>query len=368
MIETCLPRNVSRSSARGSSEPPVAFELSRRGAHVTVLDSRTLAAGATQASAGLLAPYTEAHGGGRAVRSHRPRAGRLRRVRRGRPRREPVGSSTVAPARWKWRTRRSGWTNCARVSVEPWAARAGLEWLDAAGLRARAPTSVRMQQGGCGAPLTDTWRSRRLWMRSPTPPADPATEFQFAREVDRAIEPSTGTVRVVAAVESQTFDRVVLCAGAWTPALDPLGHDEGTHHADPRSARATGRATASSSRTPLGRILLHRPLGGRNATGRRDLGGCGVRRACDAGRRSADCWWRREELVPALASASFQGVRVGLRPGTADGLPILGPSPDPRILYAAGHFRNGILLAPLTAQLIANYVFAGAVDPAFSAA
>jgi glycine oxidase len=72
-------------------------------------------------------------------------------------------------------------------------------------------------------------------------------------------------------------------------------------------------------------------------------------------------------LVPALGSASFVDVRVGLRPATDDGLPILGPSADPRVIYAAGHFRNGILLAPLTAELIADHVFENRRDPAFSA-
>jgi glycine/D-amino acid oxidase-like deaminating enzyme len=42
----------------------VAFELARRGADVTVFDGRRIGGGATQASAGILAPYTAAHGGG----------------------------------------------------------------------------------------------------------------------------------------------------------------------------------------------------------------------------------------------------------------------------------------------------------------
>ena len=70
-------------------------------------------------------------------------------------------------------------------------------------------------------------------------------------------------------------------------------------------------------------------------------------------------------LVPALAAATFSEVLVGLRPGCVDGMPILGPVRDPRVIYAAGHYRNGILLAPLTARLIADYVFANAVDPSF---
>lgn len=61
------------------------------------------------------------------------------------------------------------------------------------------------------------------------------------------------------------------------------------------------------------------------------------------------------ETVPALADAPLEETWVGLRPGTPDDLPILGP--DPRVqglFYATGHFRNGILLAPITAEVIAD--------------
>ncbi len=59
------------------------------------------------------------------------------------------------------------------------------------------------------------------------------------------------------------------------------------------------------------------------------------------------------KLLPALAHADFLESWSGLRPATADGLPILGPAPrQPRYLLATGHFRNGILLAPATALVI----------------
>jgi glycine oxidase len=59
------------------------------------------------------------------------------------------------------------------------------------------------------------------------------------------------------------------------------------------------------------------------------------------------------EAVPMLAEAPLLGSWSGLRPGTPDGLPILGPDPNvDGLFYATGHYRNGILLAPLTARLI----------------
>ncbi len=60
-------------------------------------------------------------------------------------------------------------------------------------------------------------------------------------------------------------------------------------------------------------------------------------------------------LVPTLARADEVRTWSGLRPMTLDGLPIIGRDPDvPRIVYATGHSRNGILLAPLTGEVVAD--------------
>jgi glycine oxidase len=62
-------------------------------------------------------------------------------------------------------------------------------------------------------------------------------------------------------------------------------------------------------------------------------------------------------LVPMLANAPVIETWAGLRPGTADDLPILGEDPHaPGVYYATGHYRNGILLAPITADVIAAAV------------
>ena len=63
------------------------------------------------------------------------------------------------------------------------------------------------------------------------------------------------------------------------------------------------------------------------------------------------------DLLPATATAAFLEVRVGLRPKTPDELPIIGPSSTMRhVFHATGHYRNGILLTPLTAKLIGDLV------------
>ncbi|MEN0013857.1 MAG: FAD-dependent oxidoreductase, partial [Solirubrobacteraceae bacterium] len=71
------------------------------------------------------------------------------------------------------------------------------------------------------------------------------------------------------------------------------------------------------------------------------------------------------EVVPAAREFVVEELLAGLRPATASGDPLIGPAPgDPagdgaRVLYAIGHYRNGILLAPATAQRIAALVLGG---------
>lgn len=58
--------------------------------------------------------------------------------------------------------------------------------------------------------------------------------------------------------------------------------------------------------------------------------------------------------IPELASAPIIESWAGLRPGTPDDLPILGATDTPGVFIASGHFRNGILLAPVTAKIMAD--------------
>jgi glycine oxidase len=65
------------------------------------------------------------------------------------------------------------------------------------------------------------------------------------------------------------------------------------------------------------------------------------------------------ELVPDLAQAEVLEMWSGLRPGTPDDLPIIGPTEIDGLLIATGHYRNGILLAPVTARLISDLILRG---------
>jgi glycine oxidase len=71
----------------------------------------------------------------------------------------------------------------------------------------------------------------------------------------------------------------------------------------------------------------------------------------------SDVAQRTFEISPQLRSATFIGAWAGLRPGTPDDMPIIGAlNALPNLVVASGHFRNGILLAPITAELVRQIV------------
>jgi glycine oxidase len=68
------------------------------------------------------------------------------------------------------------------------------------------------------------------------------------------------------------------------------------------------------------------------------------------------------EIVPGVSELEIQELSVGLRPCTPDNAPAIGPGTLEGLTWATGHYRNGILLAPLTAELVAG-VLEGAGAP-----
>ena len=73
------------------------------------------------------------------------------------------------------------------------------------------------------------------------------------------------------------------------------------------------------------------------------------------------------ELVPGVSELQIEELCVGLRPGTPDNLPVIGCGAIEGLMWATGHYRNGILLAPLTAELVAG-ALAGESSATFPAA
>ena len=342
----------------------VAFELARGGAEVTVYDGRRIAGGATQASAGILAPYTEAHEGGAlfdlTVRGLHVYDTFVERVR---------GTS-----RCPFEYRRAGTLeiaeDAARASelqgrlTETWASAVGLEWLDAGSLRAAAPCVAPTAVGA----LRCATHGHVAVPAFTTAIADAArilgARTELGAPVTR-IELSARDVVVHTASDAAVYSRVVLCSGAWTPSIDPTGRTRDRIR-PVRGQLVRLFSPEADVRTVLwGRSCYIVPWedGTLLVGATSEEVGFDDRPTAEGVRQLLAA---AEALVPCLESAVFLDVLVGLRPASTCGLPVLGPSSDPRVLHAAGHFRNGILLAPLTAELLANYVFRGARDPAFS--
>ena len=74
------------------------------------------------------------------------------------------------------------------------------------------------------------------------------------------------------------------------------------------------------------------------------------------------------EVVPGVSELKIEELCVGLRPGTPDNAPAIGPGALEGLTWATGHHRNGILLAPLTAQLVAQLLAGERRDEALMAA
>jgi glycine oxidase len=72
-------------------------------------------------------------------------------------------------------------------------------------------------------------------------------------------------------------------------------------------------------------------------------------------------------LVPGITELEFADAVAGLRPGTPDNAPIIGLSDLPGLVLATGHFRAGVLLAPVTADTVAGFLSTGVPDPLWRA-
>jgi glycine oxidase len=165
--------------------------------------------------------------------------------------------------------------------------------------------------------------------------------------------------------ESVAAERVVLAAGPWSGRIGGL----------PPSARVPVRPVRGQIlrlRDPAGPGLLRRVLrfDGGYVVPREDGGyvlGATVEERGFALAPTAGGVYEllrdAHELVPGISELEIEELSVGLRPGTPDNAPAIGPGALEGLVWATGHYRNGILLAPLTAELVAG-VLAGEHAPA----
>jgi len=172
-------------------------------------------------------------------------------------------------------------------------------------------------------------------------------------------------VRAGEAGEEICGDAVVLASGAWSGRTEWL-----PEHARPRVRPVKGQVAELRGRegaAPCARILaseriylVPRP------DGRLIAGATTEEQGFDTTLLAGGLHELLREayrLLPDVAEMEFVGVTAGLRPGTPDNLPFVGPGAVEGLVLATGHYRNGILLAPLTAEAIAAHL-AGEPMPA----
>jgi len=329
-------------------------ELARRGARVRLIEARTVAAGATRASAGILAPYIEGHERG------------------------PLFDLTLRSLALYDRFITSV-TADSTVTVDY--RRCGSLEIPADDDAADEMRCAAQQLAGTELQWLTADEARRLERGLP------------ATIPGALLSPMHGYVAVPELIEALVWSALrhdaEIETGRRIVAIDPAGagvtvrDDEGNSWQAPHVVVAAGSWTdeirlpetpASAVRPVRGQLIrltwnappLSHVIWGRDCyvvpwQDGTVLVGATVEevgfdeRTTAAGVRDlleAVC-----ELLPEAWGATFVDARAGLRPASADGLPVVGRSSTvPGLLYATGHFRNGILLAPLTASLVADLI------------
>lgn len=160
-------------------------------------------------------------------------------------------------------------------------------------------------------------------------------------------------------------DVVVLAAGAGSARIGP---------GDPASARVTPVRGQVLALEHGGLSFVQRPVRTPNLwvvphnDGRLSIGGTFEDAGFDAAPKAwavAQLLEAAERLLPGVRELPFREASAGLRPGSPDGLPMMGPSPSLQgLMLATGHYREGILLAPVTAALLADLILRDTCAPA----
>ena len=334
-----------------------AYELAKVGCAVTLLERATPGAEASGAAAGLLAPLGDSSETFRdlAMASWRLYPGVVRELRdRTGIDVEHVTRGTIYPL----------YTADDVRAAEERARRAeeldlGVEAWDRGDVQAHEP-ALATKVGGAMFVRGDHWvNNQRLVVAYAQAAVAAGVALITGCAVSRVIVEDGHARGVVAEGERYEADVVVLAAGAWTAAL--AASFGARLPVEPRR----GQMAALTHIPPVLRHVIHgedvylvpRPSGELliGATVER----VGFQRAVTA-LGIAGLLQAAIDLVPALGGLPISRTWFGFRPWAPDSMPILGPWPGVDGLWVAtAHFRNGILLAPITAKVMTEWIVTG---------
>jgi len=242
-----------------------------------------------------------------------------------------------------------------------------LEWLSAAATRAREPHLAGKIAGALFSPEDHQVDNRKL-VQALRVAAEAAGATICEHRPVKEIVVQGGRAKGVL-LQDQTVaaaDIVVLAAGAWSRGIAGLPPDGRPPVRPLKGQMLTLRMDAAA---PLISHVVWAP--GAYMVPRRDgrliVGATVEEKGFDetitAGGVLAllEAAWR---AVPAVEEPPIEEMCVGHRPGSRDDAPILGRGPLEGLFYATGHHRNGILLAPVTADAMARLILDDMVEPA----
>ena len=332
----------------------VAWRLQQAGARCTVLERSIPGAEASSAAGGILAPQAEADGPGPflelclASRARYPAFVReLREASDVDVAFRPCGVLGVRfdEAGMEEALKRIGWQRARGLEAS---------WLEPDAARALEPELSAEIRGAAHFP-GDAVVDNRLLVSALTISAARAGARFVTSQVHGVVERGGRAVGVATDQGELRGDAVVVAAGAWT-ALVPgaLG--------SPGAVRpARGQMVMVRTRVPICRHVVFGAHGYAvpRTDGRVLLGStmefAGFEKQVTAGGLAAVLGVGLR-LFPGLAGAPVIETWAGFRPHTPDGLPVLGPAPLPGLFLASGHFRNGILLTPITANVLTDTI------------
>jgi glycine oxidase len=226
------------------------------------------------------------------------------------------------------------------------------EWLTPSRCRALEPGLSPRIAGGILAPQ-DGSADPRATVRAL---AAAAGEIELGVEVEAIEHDGAKVTGVRTSAGTVEADRVVVAAGPWSAALAPLGDGPPVR---PVKGQILELRTRGGMPNPFERVVrtprcyLVSRGDGRIVVGATvEEQGFDTSVTADGVFRLLEAAW---EVLPEVGELEFVGARAGLRPATPDNVPIVGPDGAlDGLIWATGHWRNGVLLAPLTAETVAD--------------